>query len=221
MEINAFWMLFGDFDGFVGHFHDVIIGPEFTVMNKTLHPEDVRVLSELLKVGAVFSFFYLGGFHLSQFNVFLKTSKEFAMQRKYLWLRSAIIGSMKKQTIFFSGPGLFAKEKEFSSLDGVISVSKGFVNGTSAFPTEKEVLEGKASHAYSLKVVFLDNESTLIRLIELYLSFCPTDVKEPYFRRGIYYVDLLDAVNAEVYLSSKEEKEKVPVLQMRNFFPAK
>ena len=133
-----------------------------------------------------------------------------------------------KKTIYLAGGCFWGVQAYFDALKGVISTRVGYANGTTAFPKYEEVKTGKTGHAETVKIDYDDEVISLSDLLEHYLRFV-----DPYslnkqghdegtqYRTGIYYTDVLDAVEAEVYLHEHLEPGYVIELQkMLNFFPA-
>jgi len=133
-----------------------------------------------------------------------------------------------RKTIYFAGGCFWGVQAYFKLLKGVEDTRVGYANGTTAFPHYEDLKSGKADHAETVKVDYDPEIISLQELLEHYLRFVDPysvdrqghDVGHQY-RSGIYYVDLLDAVDIQAYLSAYLEPGwKIEIDMMRNFFPA-
>ena len=133
-----------------------------------------------------------------------------------------------EKTIYLAGGCFWGVQAYFKMLEGVIDTRVGYANGTTAFPKYEDLKSGKADHAETVKVVYDPDVIPLTKLVEHYLRFVDPysvdkqghDVGHQY-RSGIYYTDLLDGVDIELYLSEHlNPGYKIELTQMRNFFPA-
>ena len=132
------------------------------------------------------------------------------------------------KTIYLAGGCFWGVQEYYSRLYGVVSVTAGYANGTTAFPTYEEVKSGKTGHAETVKIEYEDTRIILDTLLEHYLRFV-----DPYslnkqgedegtqYRTGIYYVDLLDGVVARTYLSTRLGRGyKIEIAKLDNFYKA-
>ena len=133
-----------------------------------------------------------------------------------------------KKTIYFAGGCFWGVQAYFKSLKGVIATRVGYINGSTAFPKYEDLKSGKADHAEAVKIDYDPEIISLAQLLEHFLRFVDPysvdkqghDVGHQY-RSGVYYDDLLDAVDVEAYLSEHlEPGYKIELQMMRNFFPA-
>ena len=133
-----------------------------------------------------------------------------------------------RKTIYLAGGCFWGVQAYFKQLKGVLSTRVGYANGTTAFPKYEDLKAGKADHAETVKIDYESDEISLSELLEHYLRFVDPyavdrqghDVGHQY-RSGIYYTDLLDGVEAELYLSEHlKPGYKISIEMMRNFFPA-
>ena len=104
-----------------------------------------------------------------------------------------------EKVIFLAGGCFWGVQEYYSRLKGVKSVTAGYANGVTAFPTYEEVKSEKTKHAETVKIVYDDNEITLEKLLEHFLRFVnPYSVDnqgEDYghqYRSGIYYTNPLE-----------------------------
>ena len=133
-----------------------------------------------------------------------------------------------EKTIYLAGGCFWGVQEYFSRLKGVIQTTCGYANGTTAFPTYEEVKSQKSGHAETVKIEYDDQIISLDKLLEHFLRFV-----DPYavnkqgedegtqYRTGVYYVDLIDAINARSYLSSHLKKGyTIEIAKLNNFFKA-
>ena len=133
-----------------------------------------------------------------------------------------------EKVIYLAGGCFWGVQEYYSRLKGVISVVAGYANGTTAFPKYEEVKSQKTGHAETVKITYDDEVISLEKLLEHFLRFV-----DPYslnkqgedegiqYRSGVYYVDLIDAINARSYLSSVlKPGYKIEIAKLNNFYKA-
>ena len=133
-----------------------------------------------------------------------------------------------EKVIYLAGGCFWGVQEYYSRLKGVISVVAGYANGTTAFPKYEEVKSQKTGHAETVKITYDDEIISLEKLLEHFLRFV-----DPYslnkqgedegiqYRSGVYYVDLIDAINARSYLSSVlKPGYKIEIAKLNNFYKA-
>lgn len=133
-----------------------------------------------------------------------------------------------EKIIYLAGGCFWGVQEYYSRLKGVISVDAGYANGTTAFPKYEEVKSQKTGHAETVKITYDDEIISLEKLLEHFLRFV-----DPYslnkqgedegiqYRSGVYYVDLIDAINARSYLSSVlKPGYKIEIAKLNNFYKA-
>lgn len=143
-------------------------------------------------------------------------------------LRFFVIIQAMKKTIYLAGGCFWGVQAYFDMLKGVISTKVGYANGKTAFPTYEQVKTGTTGHAETVKIDFDDEVISIPALLEHYLRFVdPYSINKqghdegPQYRTGVYYLDVLDGVEVEMYLASKLGKDhKIEIQKMLNFFPA-
>lgn len=70
------------------------------------------------------------------------------------------------ETATFGGGCYWCLEAAFRQLDGVCSVTSGFMGGTLANPTYKQVCEGDTGHAEVVQVVFDPQKTSYAQLLD-------------------------------------------------------
>lgn len=136
--------------------------------------------------------------------------------------------AIMNKTIYFAGGCFWGVQAYFKQLKGVLSTRVGYANGTTAFPKYEDLKAGKADHAETVKIDYDNEVITIEELLEHFLRFVDPysvdrqghDVGHQY-RSGVYYTDLLDAVDVQAYFSAHlEPGYKIAIEMLRNFFPA-
>jgi peptide-methionine (S)-S-oxide reductase len=70
------------------------------------------------------------------------------------------------ETAYFATGCFWGAERRFWQMDGVIETSVGYMGGTKAEPTYKEVCTGETGHAEMVKVVFDPSRISYNRLLQ-------------------------------------------------------
>jgi methionine-S-sulfoxide reductase len=96
----------------------------------------------------------------------------------------------------FAGGCFWCMEPPFAKLDGVISVTSGYIAGHKENPTYQEVCSGRTGHTEAVQIVFDPARVSYETLLEtLWRNIDPTDGGGQFFdrgnqyRSGIYYLD--------------------------------
>jgi peptide methionine sulfoxide reductase msrA/msrB len=131
---------------------------------------------------------------------------------------------------YFAGGCFWGVDYYLKSAPGVISVTAGYMGGTTKNPTYKQVCSGTTGHAETVEVVFDPNKTTYEDLAKLFLEIHdPTqknrqgpDVGNQY-RSAIFYVDQQQKQIAEQLierLKKKGLKVVTSVEPAKEFWPA-
>ncbi|RYY63027.1 MAG: peptide-methionine (S)-S-oxide reductase [Chitinophagaceae bacterium] len=110
------------------------------------------------------------------------------------------------ETATFANGCFWCTEAIFEELDGVISATSGYTDGTVANPTYKEVSTGETGHAEALEIVYDPKKISFDELLEVFwethdpttLNRQGADVGTQY-RSGIYYHNAEQKEKAERY----------------------
>lgn len=137
------------------------------------------------------------------------------------------------ETAIFAGGCFWCMEPPFERLDGVISVTSGFMGGLKKNPTYEEVSAGKTGHAESIEILYDPAKINYSKLLEVFWQnidplaanrqFC--DVGSQY-RSGIFYKDESQKKLAEESKRKLEENAKfkgkiaTEITQASTFYPA-
>ena len=70
----------------------------------------------------------------------------------------------------FAGGCFWCTESIFSELEGVESVTSGYVGGTTENPTYKQVCEGTTGHAEAIEIVFDSDKISFNELLEIFFA---------------------------------------------------
>ena len=109
------------------------------------------------------------------------------------------------ETAYFATGCFWGAERRFWQMDGVIETSVGYMGGTKAEPTYKEVCTGETGHAEMVKVVFDPSRISYNRLLqEFWTMHDPTSLNKQggdigtQYRSAIYTTtpeQMIEAVN--------------------------
>lgn len=105
------------------------------------------------------------------------------------------------QKAIFAGGCFWCMEPPFDALDGVISTTSGYIGGTVAEPTYKQVSSGTTGHTEALQIVFDPNKITYEKLLSTFwLNIDPVDSGGQFCDRGSQY-------RSEVFYTSNEQRQ--------------
>jgi len=74
----------------------------------------------------------------------------------------------KPQKATFAGGCFWCMEPPFEKVKGVISVTSGFIGGTSKNPTYKDVASGKTNHKEAVEIIYNPKLVSYENLIEIF-----------------------------------------------------
>ncbi|MEO7464458.1 MAG: peptide-methionine (S)-S-oxide reductase MsrA [Nitrosospira sp.] len=145
-------------------------------------------------------------------------------------------GSFSSPTIgiaIFAGGCFWCTEADFDKMPGVISTTSGYIGGTTANPTYKEVSAGKTGHIEAVQVRFDPAKTSFAKLLA---AFWPTiDPLTPnrqfcdggsQYRSAIFYINAeqkrqAEASRAELAASGRFTQPIVTeILAATEFYPA-
>lgn len=105
------------------------------------------------------------------------------------------------QTAIFAGGCFWCTEKDFSEIEGVISVTSGYTAGQTKNPTYEEVCTGKTGHYEAVKIVFDPDITGYKKLVEIFIrSIDPTNAEGQFCDLGSQY-------QTAIFYNSKEQQE--------------
>jgi peptide-methionine (S)-S-oxide reductase len=106
-----------------------------------------------------------------------------------------------EQIATFAGGCFWCTEAVFLEIDGVQSVTSGYIGGTVINPTYKEVCNGTTGHAEAIQIVFDTNKVSFEVLLELFFAtHDPTTLN----RQGN---DIGTQYRSEVFYHNQQQKE--------------
>ena len=105
---------------------------------------------------------------------------------------------------FFAGGCFWCMESDFEKIKGVEEVTSGFIGGTIANPSYKEVSRGKTKHTEAIKVSYNPEEVSYVELLKhFWINIDPTAKDGQFcdrgrqYRSGIYYQNEQERLLAE------------------------
>lgn len=108
----------------------------------------------------------------------------------------------------FAGGCFWCTESDFDKLPGVVATTSGYIGGTVANPTYKQVVAGKTGHVEAVKIQF---DKTVTSFPELLNAFWPTI--DPTFEEGQFcdigpqYRSVIFYLNPEQQALAEASKE--------------
>ncbi|MES2487079.1 MAG: peptide-methionine (S)-S-oxide reductase MsrA, partial [Bacteroidota bacterium] len=78
--------------------------------------------------------------------------------------------TINKQTAIFAGGCFWCTEAFFTDLKGVEKVTSGYIGGTTANPTYREVCGGYTGHAEAIQIEFNPQEVAYEDLLEVFFA---------------------------------------------------
>ena len=135
------------------------------------------------------------------------------------------------QTICLAGGCFWGVEAYFQQLKGVIQTEVGYANGDSENPTYQDLVNHRANHAETVKVIYDSQIITLSKILEHFLR-----IVDPFslnrqghdigiqYRSGVYYINEEDFSTITSYFSSvnpfPDKPFVVEVIKLKNFYRA-
>ncbi|SFQ53835.1 peptide-methionine (S)-S-oxide reductase [Flavobacterium akiainvivens] len=109
--------------------------------------------------------------------------------------------TISKQTAIFAGGCFWCTEAFFTDLKGVEKVTSGYIGGTTANPTYREVCSGYTGHAEAIKIDYNPQEIGYEELLEVFFAtHDPTTLN----RQG---ADVGTQYRSEVFYTTPEQKD--------------
>ncbi|MEL1242914.1 peptide-methionine (S)-S-oxide reductase MsrA [Flavobacterium sp. DGU11] len=106
----------------------------------------------------------------------------------------------KTETAIFAGGCFWCTEAFFTELKGVEKVVSGYIGGTTANPTYKEVCTGATGHAEAIKITYNPSEVAYEDLLEIFFAtHDPTTLN----RQG---ADVGTQYRSEIFYTTDEQK---------------
>ena len=113
----------------------------------------------------------------------------------------ATVSHAEEQTATFAGGCFWCSESDFEKLDGVISVTSGYIGGHLKNPTYKQVSSGKSGHTEGVQIIFDSQTISYATLLEhFWKSIDPIDDGGQFCDRGQQY-------RSEIFYHSEEQQQ--------------
>lgn len=133
----------------------------------------------------------------------------------------------------FAGGCFWCTEADFDKVPGVINTVSGYIGGTVANPTYKQVTKGKTGHIEAVKIYFDPTKINYAKLLAAYWptidpitangQFCDSG---PQYRSAIFYLDTYQQMQAEASKSALvasghfNQPVVTEILPATQFYPA-
>ena len=112
----------------------------------------------------------------------------------------------------FAGGCFWCMEEAFEQVDGVISVTSGYIGGTVPAPSYEQVSAGNTGHTESIEVIYDSAQVTYQKLLDVFWrNIDPTTPDQQFcdhgnqYRSGIFF---LDAAQHQLAQASKQKVEE-------------
>lgn len=130
------------------------------------------------------------------------------------------------EAIFASGC-FWCTEKDFESVEGVVSAVSGYIGGSVASPTYQQVSSGATGHTEAVKVTFNPDKVTYQELLQVYWYSVDPYVKNRQFcdkgtqyRSGLFYLNERQKELAEKSLKNLKDKHQITKKIQTEIVPA-
>ncbi|WP_257668469.1 peptide-methionine (S)-S-oxide reductase MsrA [Parapedobacter tibetensis] len=117
-------------------------------------------------------------------------------------------------TATFAGGCFWCTEAQFQQLEGVDTVISGYIGGTVANPTYKQVTSGRTGHAEAINVVYRPDVIGYEGLLEaFFIAHDPTQLNRQgndigtQYRSAIFYRNETEHKKAEYYINRLSEEK--------------
>ncbi|NIQ92846.1 MAG: peptide-methionine (S)-S-oxide reductase MsrA [Desulfuromonadales bacterium] len=113
-------------------------------------------------------------------------------------------------TAIFAGGCFWCMEPPFEKLDGVKSVTSGYIGGHVDNPTYRQVAAGGTGHAEAVQIVYDPGKVSYENLLEvLWMNIDPTDGGGQFVDRGSQYRSAIFYLDEEQKRLAEESKERL------------
>lgn len=135
-------------------------------------------------------------------------------------------------TAIFAGGCFWCTESDFEHVAGVLSAESGYIGGSKANPTYKEVSAGGTGHAEAVRVVYDPDRVTYAQLLDRYWHSIDPTVKDQQFcdhghqyRSAIFPLDAAQKQAAEASRDALARSGRFPriyteIVAASTFYPA-
>jgi peptide-methionine (S)-S-oxide reductase len=142
-------------------------------------------------------------------------------------------GAATASTATFAGGCFWCEETAFEGLEGVVSVTSGYMGGQAKNPTYEQVSAGSTGHAESVQVVFDPAKISYARLLDVFWrNVDPLDAGGQFCDRGNQYRSAIFYANEEQRREAEASKRALekearfqgkivtPIVPASTFYPA-
>jgi len=114
------------------------------------------------------------------------------------------------QKAIFAGGCFWCMEPPFDALDGVISTTSGYIGGTVAEPTYKQVSSGTTGHTEALEIVYNPDKITYQELLATFWkNIDPVDRGGQFCDRGSQYRSEVFYTNEQQHGLAEKSKQQL------------
>lgn len=122
--------------------------------------------------------------------------------------RSAGAANLEKAV--FAGGCFWCMEEAFEGVEGVVSVTSGYIGGTKADPSYEEVSSGSTGHAEAVEVLFDPARTNYPKLLEVFWrNIDPTTPDRQFCDRGSQYRSAIFTLTELQQRQAEESKRAV------------
>ena len=127
-----------------------------------------------------------------------------------LSLSIALQAEPDTQKAIFAGGCFWCMEPPFDALDGVVSTTSGYIGGTVAEPTYKQVSSGTTGHTEALEIVYNPDKITYEELLATFwLNIDPVDGGGQFCDRGSQYRSEVFYTNEQQHKLAEKSKQQL------------
>ena len=134
----------------------------------------------------------------------------FAILALSLLIAPALQAEPDTQKAIFAGGCFWCMEPPFDVLDGVISTTSGYIGGTVAEPTYKQVSSGTTGHTEALQIIYNPDKITYEELLATFwLNIDPVDGGGQFCDRGSQYRSEVFYTNEQQHKLAEKSKQQL------------
>jgi peptide-methionine (S)-S-oxide reductase len=146
-------------------------------------------------------------------------------------VQPAAKGAGPSEAAIFAGGCFWCTEADFEKVPGVASAISGYIGGTTADPTYKQVSAGGTGHYEAVRITYDPAKVSFEKLVDYYFrTVDPTDAEGQFCDRGESYRTAIFAMSDAQRQAAEAEKAQVasaletaiatPILPAATFYPA-
>lgn len=119
-------------------------------------------------------------------------------------------GAANLEKAVFAGGCFWCMEEAFEGVEGVVSVTSGYIGGTKADPSYEEVSSGSTGHAEAVEVLFDPARTNYPKLLEVFWrNIDPTTPDRQFCDRGSQYRSAIFTLTELQQRQAEESKRAV------------